>query len=543
MELFQTQERIHLELGFNFNNKNIYMKTINIRKMKVGSILSAFLMVFSFSCADLEEEPGETIISPEALTSVETLSVLVTGMYRTVQNDARWSDFYIAGFGGDDITTHSAVNKVGFREADWRSQTSLSERINRAWDAPYSMIAIANSAINAVPNIVVSEDQQEFFDRIVGEAYFMRAFAYLHLTRTYGEVVINLEVNSLEERQLSSIEEVYQQVESDLLQAEALLPDVYPGLAAVGVRPSKGAAKGFLARLYMHWAGFPVNDTSKYALAATKAKEVIDGPYGYSLAPSMREMWTVANRFNHDEGVFTLAFCDELCDIGNRASGRLGFPADAGGWSEIFGEIAFFEDMEADAMAQGTMARFEDTYILEVIPRRDRPDASDWRNFSNEPHPILRKVGGGDMAEVSLVVNSTNTPINRYFMRYADVLLTYAEAAGRSGNVTADAWEALNMVRRRAAGLDPNSPDASIDLTSGDLAELAFTERKWELAGEYERWHDLVRMDRVAEAFANRSPDERVDVVNSKTPSATGPSVYYTPIPQSELNLQPGLAN
>lgn len=519
------------------------MKIVKIKKIKWGSLLCAFLMIFSFSCADLEEDPGKTLISPTTLTSVETLDVLVTGMYRTVQNDARWTDFYIAGFGGDDITTFSAGNKIGFREADWRSQTSLSERTGRAWNAPYSMIAIANSAINAIPDITVSEDDQEKFDRIIGEAYFMRAFAYLHLTRTFGKVVINLEVNDLEQKELSSVEDVYQQIESDLQQAESLLPDTYPGVVAVGARPSKGAAKGFLARLYMHWAGFPVNDTSKYALAATKAKEVIDGPYGYALAPSMREMWTVANRFNHDEGVFTLVFCDELCDIGNRTTGRLGFPADAGGWSETFGEIAFFEDMEEAAMAEGTMARFEDTYILEVIPRRDRPNGADWRNFKNEPHPILRKVGGGDMTETSLVVNSTNTPLNRYFMRYADVLLTYAEAAGRSGNVTADAWEALNMVRRRAAGLDPNSPDASIDLTSGDLAELAFTERKWELAGEYERWHDLVRMDRIAEAFANRSPEERADVVNSKTPSATGPSAYFTPIPQSELNLSPQLGN
>ncbi len=520
------------------------MKIAEIKTTNLGRLLSVFfLMVSVYSCADLDEDPGKTQLSPSTLNSVETLGVLVTGMYRTVQNDARWTDFYIAGFGGDDITTFSAGNKQGFREADWRIQTSLSERTNRAWSAPYSMIAIANTAINAAPDITVSEEDQESFNTIIGEAYFMRAFAYMHLTRTFGEVVINLEVNSLEDRELSSVEQVYQQIESDLQQAETLLPDVYPGIVAIGARPSKGAAKGFLARLYMHWAGFPINDSSKYAMAAAKAKEVIDGGYGYGLAPSMREMWTVANRFNHNEGVFTMVFCDELCDIGNRTTGRLGFPVDAGGWNETFGEIAFFEDMEAAAMAEGTMARFEDTYILEVIPRRDNPNGADWRNFQNEPHPILRKVGGGDMEEVSLVVNSTNTPLNRYFMRYADVLLTYAEATGRSGGDAPEAWEALNQVRRRAAGLDPNTPDAAIDLTSGDLGELAFTERKWELAGEYERWHDLVRMDRIAEAFANRSPEERADVVNNRTPSATGPAAYFTPIPQSEIDLSPQLGN
>lgn len=517
------------------------MKPIQFKKNKLVYLLTLLIFAVTFSCADLEENVSEVQLDPESLTTLETLDALITGMYRTVQNSARWSDFYIAGYGGDDITTHSASNKIGFREADWRVQTRSSQRTERAYGGPYSMIRAANTAIDARDDITGGDDQRPIIERLIGEAYFMRAFAYMHLTRTYGQIPIVVS-NDPEDLTLASFEEIYSQIESDLQQAELLLPDVYPDIAAIGIRPSKGAAKAYLARLYMHWAGFPIQDASRYSMAAAKAKEVIDGGFGYSLAPTLRQMWTVAGRFGHDEGVFTLVFCGEICGVGNRTTGRLGYPGDAGGWTETFGEIAFFEDMEADANAQGTTARFEDTYILEVIPRGDEPNGADWRNFENEAHPVLRKVGGGDVNEGE-VVNSTNTDINRYFLRYADVLLTYAEAAGRSGAASADAWEALNMVRRRAAGLDPNTPAPAVDITTGDLAELAFTERKWELAGEYERWHDLVRLDRVAEAFANRSPDELVDTVNSRTPSADGPSAYYTPIPQSEIDRAPQLGN
>ncbi len=499
--------------------------------------ISLSLLFVINACTELEENPGAVQLAPGTLTSVETLEALITGMYRTVQNEARWSNFFIAGYSGDDITTFSGGNKVGFREADWRAQTPASDRLVRAYRGAYNMIAIANTAINAKEAI---EGDREIIDRLIGETHFMRAFAYLHLTRTYGEVPVQLNVNDPQILRKASFQELYELIEADLLEAERLLPDVYPGIQATGIRPSKGAAKAFLARLYMHWAGFPLNESDKYGLAATKSKEVIDGGFGYDLSPSLRSMWTVGNRFAHSEGVFTMVFCDEVCGTGNRTTGRLGLPLEAKGWSETFGEIAFFEDMEAAAMAEGTTTRFEDTYVLEVLPRGDEPNGAEWRNFDIEPHPILRKVVGGDMSEVS-VVNSTNNAINRYFMRYADVLLTYAEASGRSGNSSTEAWEALNKVRRRAAGLDPNIAAPSIDITSGDLAELAFTERKWELAGEFERWHDLVRTNRVVEAFANRSPDEAVDVVNSKTPETSGKYLYFSPIPQAELDNSPQL--
>ncbi len=504
-------------------------------RFKIKFCLVFVSLATVFSCADLEEDPSEVLLAPTALNSEAALSALNTGMYNRLVNGSTGvarTSFHIAAFGGDDITTHSGSNKIGFRESDWRRQTPNSS-FNTTYRACYGVITIANTAIDARDNI---EGNQQTIDRLIGEAFFMRAFCYLTLTRTYGRVPIQIESNSNAQLSRGSFEEIYAQIESDFQQAELLLPDVYPNVPAVGARPSKGAASAMLSRLYMHWAGFPLNDTSRYAMAASKAKEVIDNAalYGYALSPDFRSMFTVGGRFAHDEGVFTMVFCN-TCDrrAPNRLTGRLGLTAEAGGWEETFGEIAFFEDFESAATEDGTLQRFNDTYILEQIPRGSNPIGAEWRNFA-DPHPIFRKIVG-DFDEG--VLNTTTSDMNYYFMRYAEVLLNYAEASGRSGNVTADAWAALNAVRSRAG--------ATVDLTAADgaIEELAFTERKWEFAGEFLRWYDLVRMDRVVEAFANRSPDEIVDTANSTTPATDGEFLYFNPIPQSELDVAPQLNN
>ncbi|MEP3390416.1 MAG: RagB/SusD family nutrient uptake outer membrane protein [Reichenbachiella sp.] len=496
---------------------------------KLGLCALASLMLGS--CVDLDEDPSAVQLDPTALSSDAALEGLVAGMYRKIHSDARWSAFFIGAYGGDDITTslHDGDNKVGFRDSDLRKQTASSERLDNAYNGCYASIANANTAIDAAEQV---NGDPEIIDRLLGEAYFMRAFNYLFLTRTYGRVVLQLKSNSNEKLALASFDEIYAQIESDLKNAEELLPNVYPGIETTGIRASKGTAKAFLARLYMHWAGYPIKDASKYALAATKAKEVIDGDYGYALAEDFRSMWTESGRFGHTEGVFTIVSCRDCKDGSNRSTGKLGLPGELGGWSETFGEIAFFDDFEATATTEGTMKRFEGSYILEDINLKDTLNGADWRNWVDKQPALLKVVGGDVTNETKAVAGDSNNDINRYFMRYADVLLMYAEASGRSGSSPADAWEAMNMVRRRAAGLPIDTPDASIDLTAGDLAELAFTERKWEFAGEYQRWYDLVRMERVVDALANRSDEEPV----IGDPRTSGEFLYFSPIPASQLS-------
>lgn len=494
-------------------------------------LLTLCTTFFFTACVNLDEDVAGARLDPSNLNSEEALRASITGAYNAVGESVKWSQFWINSFGGDDITTHSGKNKIAFREADRRTLTSTSERINTAYEESYKVIKAVNNIIENKNNFVGTN--QNAIDGMIGEAYFLRAFYYFHLTQTFGKVPLNLTVANEPDLGLSEIVDIYTQIESDFLNAESLLPAKYPGVNAA-IRPNSGSARAMLAKLYLHWAGWPLKDNAKYAMAASSAKTVIDNAasHGFALVPDMNTLWSIAdgNRLN-SEIVWGVAHC-VTCNnsYANRHTGKLGYASSVGGWNEIFAEIAFMEDFPEGP-------RKEATYVTEGKLKKDdsdgihkKGDIVNWTVFDDEAHPSFKKVTG-HLDEIS--TGNSMTSMTTYFMRYADLLLIYAEAEGRSGGNAAGAWEALNKVRRRAYG------SGTVDLVSGDLAELAYTERKWELAGEYIRWGDLVRMERVAAALANRSPLELVGPVDGDT----SPANYFSPIPQSEIDKAPQLAN
>lgn len=501
------------------------MKNTNKIYKLIGTILTVSLLVFT-ACT-LEENPTEARLSPESLNSEEALEAATAGMYRKLTATFQWAHTWMRSYGGDDITTHSGKNKQGFRDADRMEMTSLTPGVQLGYDRPYATIKEANNII-AVKDNIVSGDP-DAINAMLGEAYFIRALCYFHLTRTFGRVPLltSPDIPANTELTRSDILDIYTQIESDFLMAESLLPEKYPGTPAA-IRPNSGSARAFLAKLYMHWAGWPLKDEAKYAMAASSAKSVIDNAtaHGFALVPDMGTLWSIAdeNRFN-SEIVFGLAHNQPLSNAySNRHTGRVGYPGDVQGWAEVFAEIGFFEDFPDGP-------RKDNTYRTEVV---FKGNTIHWKDFNDEPHPMFLKVTG---YQDEIKTNNSITSMNTYCMRYADLLLYYAEAEGRSGGNATGAWEALNKVRRRANNLPINTPNATVDLSSGDLAELAYTERKWELAGEFKRWDDLTRMERVANALANRSSEELVGPVTG----STDPNNYFAEIPESELTKAPQL--
>jgi len=373
----------------------------------------------------------------------------------------------------------------------------------------------------------------------------------LHLTRIHGTIPLVLGFDPDQEVVLSTQIEVYNQIESDFLMAESLLPDTTtPGIT----RPSTVSARALLARLYLDWAGFQGGyDNSKYALAASSAKQVIDNSAanGVSLVEDMASLYTLEGAVN-TESLFTIAFCTS-CGRTNTKYGRLGMPGDFNGWQETFAEIRFFEDFPEGP-------RKEATYHRGVPVDADGNAVSDvagaasfvaWEEFTDQNNPIFRKVVGPFEDNI---FGGFRSDRGDYLMRYAEILLIYAEASGRSGNVTAEAWEALNQVRRRAAGLPVATPDANVDLVSGDIAELAYDEKKWELAGEYLRWYDLIRLERVDQALGGTARNPQVSMaINSAgdatpiltasnpTLGSTGTDNYFSQLPEEEISRLPGL--
>lgn len=498
-----------------------------MKSIKTTNIFLVLLTATLLGGCTLEENLSDAKLDPSALNSPEALEAAVAGMYRQFEGASWVSQNWIRSYGGDDVTTHSGLNKQGLRDADQMKMTSLTAGIELSYDPAYKVIKEANNIIANEDNF--STGSKEAVNALLGEAYFLRAFNYFSLTRTFGKVPLILSSDIVGNVDLKRAEliDIYNQIESDLLKAESLLPAKYSGVPAA-IRPNNGSARAYLAKLYMHWAGWPLKDNSKYAMAAKSAKSVIDAAatHGFALVPDMGTLWSIAdeNRFS-SEIVFGLGHAQELGDqFSNRHSGRVGYPGDVQGWNENFAELAFFEDFPAGK-------RKDDTFRTDV---EFKGKIINWKDFKNESHPMFLKVTG---YQDEIKTNNSVTSMTTYHMRYADLLLYYAEAEGRSGGNSPDAWEALNKVRRRAHGLAVNTPDPSVDLTSGDLAELAYTERKWELAGEFKRWDDLARMERVAEALAKRSPDELVGPITGDA----SPANYFAEIPEKELVRSPQL--
>ncbi len=332
-----------------------------------------------------------------------------------------------------------------------------------SWTFLYQGVNRANTAITRIPDVEMDEELKA---RLIGEAKFLRALFYFNLVRLWGGVPLVTEpTQSLDEVNVprSSAEEVYQLVLDDLQAAEAALPVSY-GPANVG-RATSGAAKALLAKVYL--------TRENWQQAAEKAKEVIDsGEYG--LLDDYTDLWTYENE-NSMEHIFSVQF---MIDEVPSPHSSYYAPRIAGiSLGTTFGEnaprpiwAASFRDDDART------ALFETQYAKYNNPQ-------DTAYF--EPH--IFKYFDRDATTFN---SGHNFPV----IRYADVLLIYAEALNELGR-TSEAYPYINQVRERA-----ELPSLS-GLSQEVFRDAVIQERSWELGMEGHRRFDLVRTGKLIEVM------------------------------------------
>ena len=311
----------------------------------------------------------------------------------------------------------------------------------------------------------------------MAEAHALRALHYHNLVRAWGGVPLVLVSQSdpdlAAEVSRSSAAEVYAQILSDLEVAEGLF-----GFAGSGNGDRTFTTPGFVdalqARVHLY--------DEDWAAAESNALEVVNSG-DYDLA-----------------GVFSTLF-----------------PSDEGASSEDIFSVAFTEDAfnifgfyyQFDGRFE--VGATEDIYF--AYP--DGDDRWEW-NF-------------GDAYTGAIEVKKFPTTIgaeNFHVIRYAEVLLTLAEAMaqqGGAGNLAA-AVQYMNMVRTRA---DVDGYDLAADLNNDqqDVLDAIWLERRLELAFEGDRWFDLVRTGRAVATI----------------PTLNDPDFTLWPIPQGELDVAPNL--
>ena len=484
-------------------------------------ILILFLIVAS--CDKFYEEDLTTLITAEsgALTSEAGLTAALAGAYKPMgqvwsRGLANASTAAIL-MGGDDLTTHKASNKADFREFDQFVVTNTNQRLPFVWNGAYKSIQGAN---NIIANYEKATGNPANINQIAGEAFFLRGYNYFWIVRLWGKapLVLNSQIFSEELMKITSSPEadIYAQIIKDLQKAETLMADKKPQPG----RACKGTASAILAQVYLQMTGWPLNDASKYALAAAKAKEVIDNrtAYGFDLMPNFIDLWespTVKASGNKEE-VFALNFLGPgTGSSGNAWAGIASTPSDKGGWDDYMSEITFFNNFPAGTRKDVTFDIGFTNSNGVFVP---------WTQYQTR-RPYYKKLQGNKL--------DWNNAISMPMMRLAEVYMIYAEAQRMaSGNASdAAALEAFNKIKRRGAGLPLNTPAPAVDATSLTQRQI-INEKGWEFAGEFSRWFDLVRLQLVQEVVNSKNADEL---------PPNGPVKYYLPLPAVETLGNPNL--
>ncbi len=440
------------------------------------------IMVFSvFSCKDYLEEPvRSTPTLSEIISSEEAIVNFVNGAYDGVQSDV-WNHilFYRQimdmatddGWAGNTEQPRPDIISI----AHYNNVDVGSTYFQNFWNFQFRGITRCNVIIQEVGNAKID---QELADRLLGETKFLRAFYYFQLVKNFGGVPIITTFNELLEPEIFNYErqsedDVYALIEADLLDAINLLPLKSEYSAVDQGRATKGAAQAYLAKVYLF--------RERWSEAATMADNVIQSNE-YQLEANYDDIWDLNNE-SGDEIIFEIKYrSDPTYSIGNFYGITTGSRFD-GGWN--WGVPSSY--LEKAFLDEGDDIRLRNTIIKHGEPVFNDPDvtAFDAAPDRNKSARINRKFYV-PQAYRDTPYRPGNLNNNHVFMRYADLLLMYAEASYFAGN-SSEALDKLKMVRDRV------NLTTDMALSGDNLRDAIWKERRLELAMEQHRLYDLRR--------------------------------------------------
>ena len=363
---------------------------------------------------------------------------------------------------------------------------STNGNLASIWTLLYDGITRSNLVLAKVPPIVMDLDLQK---RILAEAKFLRSYYYFELVNIFGDVPIVLVPLNPDELQIaqSSAQQIFETViEPDLTDAANNLPVSYSG-PDVG-RATSGAATALLAKAYLFEA--------KWDLAVSTAAKIVNSNV-YDLMPVYSQNFSQQFK-NNKESVFAVQhLTGQDPKLGSELNQYFAPQIESG---------YFF-----NAPTQNFVDEFEKTADNVVDPRLDYTvgrDSMPWFNntlFDKAWSPSTGYLTRKHQQPLSEVTNKSDGNLNYEAIRFADVLLWYAEALNESGH-SADALIPLNRVRKRAresylydslqVGY-PNIPTNLLpDITSTsqlDVRKAIQHERRVELGFEFHRYFDIIR--------------------------------------------------
>ncbi|WP_221284529.1 RagB/SusD family nutrient uptake outer membrane protein [Mucilaginibacter sp. SP1R1] len=444
-------------------------------------------------------------------TSGSQAQTFVNGIYRSLyffQNGDAYGEspfITIELFAGHATSLGQSVNNGNVIN---QRTDAVNPGFETVWSNCYTGISNANIAIANIPAITMDATLKK---QVLGEAYFLRAFFYYHLVRLYGDVPLIVQPVTVSSSDLypsrTPVAQVYDQIISDLQAAKA------SGLAETNTtgRVSIGAVRTLLASVYLTTAGFPLQKTANYALAAQEAQPVLSE---YTLFDKYDYLHDNAHK-NQGELIFQSQY---LVGVMTNSIPQLTVPFNllVGSYNDHLGAMiptnAFFNSYEAGDLRTQERQFYFSSY----------PSSVDGTTITFGEHALYKYF------HVESALGNGQSDENWTFLRLPEAILTYAEATNEASGPTPDAIAQVNKIRTRAL-LAP----LPAGISKADFRTAIWKERYHELAYENKAYFDIQRTHQAYNVTSNTF-SEATSTANEQ--NVTFKTQYYLwPIPQREI--------
>lgn len=516
------------------------------------------------SCNDwlTEETPGTTNVS-EFFTSLSTAEAVVNAAYVPMTwefGTTYYPEWYFGDIVSDDALKGGQDINDGadLRELENFKANSDNEILLGYYRAQWQGIQRANLAIDEIPTTRIetegdeAEKQAKYRDRYLGEAYFLRGYYYFRLARMFGGMpLIDYVIKSSNQwaQTRSTMDETLNFAIEDFKRAENLLweKDKYSN-EELG-RATKGAAQAMLLKAnlyradYLRNAGNETEAQKYFAEAAKWGKEVINSRQ-YSLWPNYLDNFRLANE-NGRESVFEIQYTEEATsDYGGEGYTRGTMTTILQrSRSSAFGEAGWGYNRPTQNLYneyEAGDARRDETILIPTDEQIETPAQEIYcgDRMLNRKYAMYNDGTNGGIYKLA---HATRSPKNNIQIRYADVLLMYAEACCESGDLPS-AKSALKEVRDRV-GLSQfpytaviQGQTVTFNDNQEDLRKAIRHERRVELAMEGHRWFDITRWGIAKETMDTYMTGETEEAKELYGTFQKGKHELF-PIPSKEIDL------
>lgn len=524
---------------------------LSFYKTGLASFILGLVIIFSGCKKYLDQQPITELGPGQVFSDVPNAYKALIGAYSRLVGDQgygiRLSLYYTVD--NDEMQGPTGNSDNDRRDIARYQATPGNAQLERPFNQIFQGIEYANICIDNIPKMSMysngSDQEKKQLQRMHGEALTLRAQYYFEAIRNWGDLPAHFEpayaLASIDPTPSKTDRDVlYDRLLDDLEEAATLVPwrsEITSIGDPIDERITKGAVKALRARIALFRGGFSLrqngqmqrgtNHQAYYQIARDECNDIMNSGE-HTLNPSFKALWK--------DQVCAHAVVDPQGELMFQASG-IGLT----GAEDT--KLGYYNGPRVNNRGNSSVNPIATYFYLF--------DSTDLRrDVTCTPYFVaadgITKIGQNITSMVDgkyrrdWITNPSFSPTDavQYFgldwqiIRYADVLLMFAEAENELNGPTAAAYNAINMVRRRGYGKSIGAADPSVDIPTGlsnnDFFKYLVRERALELGGEGVRKYDLIRWNllqtAISESKANMQAMSTGSPINNPSYMAGYPS-------------------